>query len=770
MVADQRKNYRYENQCFELYRSKFYRKLGDAQEVSHDVTQEDMTQFWATMWNRKEQVEGMTTFDEYLFENLSDNSEQITFPTLEEFVGIIKFLPNWKAAGCDGIFNFFIKKCEALHPFLYKIVKEICLDGKKPDSWFYKGITYLIPKGTPTRGSDFRSITCMSNLYKLTTKCVTRVMQLIVESRGLLAENQLGTVRQVQGAKEQAMINIAINKEYDDKLMTMWIDVKKAYDSVDHEYLLACLGKLNLPQWIGSFLEVTVKKWHIDVRSGSETILTKKIERGILQGDSLSPLLFVLCMDPLSRKLNSKYPKVGVQTDDKRFVTNHLLFIDDLKLLAESDVVLKLMKEETKNFFRCVGLEMNKDKSATNCMGCSDDAVVLEGSQGYKYLGITEDASSTIKKETFEKVKTEILARVERLCSTKLNGKNMIRAINEHAISVINYHIGLLKLEPEDFKSLDFDIRQVLIKHQIHLQPACKERLYLPRTEMGRGLTSVELRSESMLLNMHQSLYGSSNRSLRRAAILKVEEEISSHLSLIVGYLKVRYCLEGTISSKMLVEAQLNKLYNEIKTRTNHGKLYKARDHEQVSIEGSSTWLVKGNNQARSEAVYCFLQDRNIFCGQEGQCPHCGSHRKTVDHLATKCDRMLGHDYMRRHNEVVRCLHLLLCKKYGFKKTRKIRTHSVQEIMENDLAEIRVDTRIGTDIKVSHNKPDILVFDKKRKEILIVEVGITNLDRLSIVENEKLRKYDLLANELGAIHKSSNKDSSLCNDMGWCGN
>ncbi|WUR03840.1 reverse transcriptase [Vairimorpha necatrix] len=74
--------------------------------------------------------------------------------------------------------------------------------------------------------------------------------------------------------------------------------------------------------------------------------------------------------------------------------------------------------------------------------------------------------------------------------------------------------------------------------------------------------------------------------------------------------------------------------------------------------------------------------------------------------------------------------------------------------MENDRAEIRVDTRISTNIKVTHNKPDILVFDKKKKEILIVEVGITNQDRLTIVENEKLRKFDLLANELGLIHKS----------------
>ncbi|KAF9761292.1 hypothetical protein NGRA_2746 [Nosema granulosis] len=118
---------------------------------------------------------------------------------------------------------------------------------------------------------------------------------------------------------------------------------------------------------------------------------------------------------------------------------------------------------------------------------------------------------------------------------------------------------------------------------------------------------------------------------------------------------------------------------------------------------------------------------------------------------------MVGHDYMRRHNEVVRCLHLSMAKKYGFTRNIKVRTHSVQEIMTNDNAEIRVDTRVATDVKVTHNKPDILIVDKKRKEIIIIEVEITNLDLLSVVENEKLRKYDLLANELGLIHKCRTK-------------
>ncbi|KAF7677982.1 hypothetical protein TCON_2633 [Astathelohania contejeani] len=109
-------------------------------------------------------------------------------------------------------------------------------------------------------------------------------------------------------------------------------------------------------------------------------------------------------------------------------------------------------------------------------------------------------------KESFEKVRRELLARVNRLCESNLNSKNLFKAINEHAISLVNYHIGLQHLEPADFLKLDHEIHQALIKHKVHLKPGCKERLYLPRTEMGRGLHSVEMKSEYMLLQLLDTL------------------------------------------------------------------------------------------------------------------------------------------------------------------------------------------------------------------------------------------------------------------------
>ncbi|KAF9764617.1 hypothetical protein NGRA_0416 [Nosema granulosis] len=76
----------------------------------------------------------------------------------------------------------------------------------------------------------------------------------------------------------------------------------------------------------------------------------------------------------------------------------------------------------------------------------------------------------------------------------------------------------------------------------------------------------------------------------------------------------------------------------------------------------------------------------------------CSRCRKTVDQLAAKCDRMLGYDYMGRHNEVVRCLHLMMCKKYRFKETKV--SNSLSTIVHDQYnADFRVDTRVAIDVK-----------------------------------------------------------------------
>ena len=110
--------------------------------------------------------------------------------------------------------------------------------------------------------------------------------------------------------------------------------------------------------------------------------------------------------------------------------------------------------------------------------------------------------------------------------------------------------------------------------------------------------------------------------------------------------------------------------------------------------------MINGNIKAQQEAAFALLQNRTIFCGNIEKCPHCKNSSKSGNHLATKCDRMVGHNYARRQNGMGRSIHLHLCNKYSIKNSKKMRTYSVQEIVAKNQAEIRVYTRIQSDIKI----------------------------------------------------------------------
>ncbi|EQB60716.1 hypothetical protein NAPIS_ORF01716 [Vairimorpha apis BRL 01] len=87
-------------------------------------------------------------------------------------------------------------------------------------------------------------------------------------------------------------------------------------------------------------------------------------------------------------------------------------------------------------------------------------------------------------------------------------------------------------------------------------------------------------------------------------------------------------------------------------------------------------------------ASFCYIQDRNVFCG--------------ATYLATRY------------------------------------------VIKNDLAEIKMDTRLKIDIKFVNNRPDIFIFYTMKREIILIEVGITSQDNLQQVEMEKMKKYELL--------------------------
>ncbi|KAL6121681.1 hypothetical protein NUSPORA_01370 [Nucleospora cyclopteri] len=110
---------------------------------------------------------------------------------------------------------------------------------------------------------------------------------------------------------------------------------------------------------------------------------------------------------------------------------------------------------------------------------------------------------------------------------------------------------------------------------------------------MGRGLCSVEQRSDKMLLQLKTQFEKDRHRIIRRATILSVEKKKSSHLALIIPYLSNKYNISHLeIELPILVDAQKKYLYNKIKKNL-HLKLYKYAKNPVVDCEASSIWLKK---------------------------------------------------------------------------------------------------------------------------------------------------------------------------------
>jgi predicted Zn-dependent protease with MMP-like domain len=186
-------------------------------------------------------------------------------------------------------------------------------------------------------------------------------------------------------------------------------------------------------------------------------ILTGKIpvRRRIFQGDSSSPLLFCMCLMPLTNELNSTGMGYKVGKVLKHEIS-HLFYMDDLKLYARNDDTLKHLLQIFANFSEdiCMDLSLEKCAKATLRRGrqielsnveICDNVIIndLELEKTYKYLGIAE--GNGIQQEMMKtKLRKEFIRRARLILESELNGSNKVLAIKSFTVPVIQYSFGIL--------------------------------------------------------------------------------------------------------------------------------------------------------------------------------------------------------------------------------------------------------------------------------------------------------------------------------------
>ena len=190
-----------------------------------------------------------------------------------------------------------------------------------------------------------------------------------------------------------------------------------------------------------------MKNWRTTLMSNGQNLGDLHIRRGIFQGDSLSPLLFVVCLIPLSlilRKTKGKY-----QLSKEGESINHLFFMDDLKLYGSDERQIDSLINTVRVFSNDIrmafglkkcGLVLMKRSKVVKYEGVDlpDGRRMKSGEEdGYKYLGILE-YNEVLHAEMKIRLQNEYYRRLKRILKSKLNGGN----VHDHG----SEHLGCISL------------------------------------------------------------------------------------------------------------------------------------------------------------------------------------------------------------------------------------------------------------------------------------------------------------------------------------
>ena len=228
------------------------------------------------------------------------------------------------------------------------------VDSNYP-AWFTGGKKSLIPKEGNFTSDNQRPITCLNTIYKWFTSCMLRPMDEHLNRYELMEKQQRGATEGCSGTTDNLHVDRMVTQDCHRgrrNLSMAWIDITKAYDSVDHYWLCEMMVVHRFPIWIRKVLTKLYNSWNTKI------VTTTKIRpevsdvihfnRGFPQGDSLCPRLFTICLNHVAWKLNATEGyRLSKPMSTK---VTHILYIDDLKVFAASTQKLN------------IGLEWNPKK------------------------------------------------------------------------------------------------------------------------------------------------------------------------------------------------------------------------------------------------------------------------------------------------------------------------------------------------------------------------------------------------------------------------
>lgn len=351
-----------------------------------------------------------------LEEDQMNLEEQIT---IEEISLAIDAMTTGKTPGPDGlpidIYKTFKEKL--INPFLDMVVEAFEL-GILPASMRRALITLLPKPGkSNTKCENMRPISLLNSDTKIICKVLARRLETILPN--LIGEDQNGFIQRRQGFHNvRRLLNILHNQRNAQDTAVLSLDAEKAFDCVLWPYLFETLVKFGFGENFCKWVKILCNDLVAEVLTNNVVSNPFNILRGCQQGSPLSPLLFVISIEPFAIAVRKHAGISGINVDQMEHKI--ALFADDVLLfLTNLSHSIPALVELIGTFGKISGYKVNHSKSMLMVLDDEDrmqfqnNPMTFQLTDSFTYLGIRivpklEDIITVNYEPLFENISNSI--------------------------------------------------------------------------------------------------------------------------------------------------------------------------------------------------------------------------------------------------------------------------------------------------------------------------------------------------------------------------